>query len=142
MTIEEFFEQNEIFFGGGLDIKQYLSNFKDRIIIEPLYDKCSNNKIYLNDFSGTGTIHIKIGGTNNTIILGKNNIIHRSLEIGMLGVCGSYPHDAIVLIGDKNFFNGNVYITGPVRQGRKVIIGSENLFANRVLFLCRNDHPI
>ena len=60
----------------------------------------------------------------------------------MLGVCGSYPHGATIAIGDKNFFNGNVYITGPVRQGRKVIIGSENLFANRVLFLCRNDHGI
>lgn len=52
------------------------------------------------------------------------------------------PSGVTVDIGDKIFFNGRVYITSPVCEGRSIHIGKHNLFADRILFMGRNAHGI
>ena len=58
--------------------------------------------------------------------------------------CGTSARKAShakIIIKDNNIFNGsNNLIIGPL--DKKLEIGNNNLFANHIIFRCRNDHLI
>lgn len=139
---EELFQENDISLDNEQMNKLRFCEIKHNFEIKEIQGGAKGNKIILNKTFGEGKVKISLSGTNNQLVINKQNFINRDLFITFSGVHKHHPEGVKVFIDECNFFNGNVYITAPIEKDKSIRIGKNNLFANRILFLGRNDHLI
>lgn len=105
-------------------------------------DKCRGNLLYLNSFMGKGKINIYIRGNNNSFEIGIGNKVEGNMNVQYIPNVAKLPMDNKIVIGDKNFFNGNITVRSGTDSGIKINIGNLNLFANNVMLKAVNDHGV
>ena len=88
-----------------------------------------NHKIEIHEFTGEGTLSIKLRGDGCHIVFDKNNMI----EKGTLCIIGNnYPNktcEGSCYIGTGNKFRGNLNLFIPLQKDKSIHIGNDNLFA-------------
>ncbi len=147
MLRDDFFELNDIIYDGKriTSLEKFQNQCCEYTLDEHQYPAVRNilylSKVDVAD-ANDAKVNIILTGSGNELRIGKQNLVNNGLYITYTGLYDGPPKNTLVEIGDKNLFNGRVYITPPVHGGRRIHIGSHNLFANRVLFMGRNDHGI
>lgn len=90
----------------------------------------------------SGRLKVVFKGNNNTVNIGKDVFVHRSLTLSFVPGGGMTSDNCLINIGDNCIFNGNRISFLCGEKGNIITVGDDCLFAGAIKLTTSDNHTI